>query len=355
MGERVIEPILNGWVEKHPCVGEVRGVGLFWAIELVKDKATREPLVPFNASGADAAPMAAFVAACKASGLWPFAHFNRTHVCPPLVITEDELRRGLAIIDEAADAASTRCAVRRRRWPRVDARYPFTATPNRNRLTRMTSLDVDIRPSPAAPRLPQERKLVTAIPGPRSLELMERKAAAVAAGVGHTAPISAVAAGGGVVVDADGNSLIDLGSGIAVTGVGNSHPAVVAAIQAQAAQFTHTCFMVSPYEGYVAVAEALNRVTPGDFAKKSALFNSGAEAVENAVKIARKFTGQAGGRRLRPRVSRPHQPHDGAHRQVDAVQERLWPLRRGGLPRADVVSVSRRAQRGRGGRRRRSR
>ncbi len=101
MGERVIEPILRGWLDTHPCVGEVRGTGLFWAIELVKDKATREPLVPFNASGADAAPMLAFVAACKASGLWPFTHFNRTHVCPPLVITEEELRRGLAIIDRA--------------------------------------------------------------------------------------------------------------------------------------------------------------------------------------------------------------------------------------------------------------
>ena len=142
------------------------------------------------------------------------------------------------------------------------------------------------------PGLPQERRLVTSIPGPRSLELMDRKAAAVASGVGHTAPISAVAAGGGVVIDADGNSLIDLGSGIAVTGVGNAHPAVVAAIQEQAARFTHTCFMVSPYEGYVAVAEALNRITPGDFPKKSALFNSGAEAVENAVKIARKYTGR---------------------------------------------------------------
>ena len=142
------------------------------------------------------------------------------------------------------------------------------------------------------PSLPQERRLVTAIPGPRSIELMARKAAAVAAGVGHTAPIHAVAAGGGVVVDADGNSLIDLGAGIAVTSVGNAHPAVVKAIQEQAALFTHTCFMVSPYEGYVAVAEALNRLTPGDFAKKSALFNSGAEAVENAVKIARKFTGK---------------------------------------------------------------
>ncbi len=96
-----------------------------------------------------------------------------------------------------------------------------------------------------------------------------------------------------MVVDADGNSLIDLGSGIAVTTPRQRAPLkVVAAIAAQAAQFTHTCFMISPYEGYVAVAEALNRLTPGDFEKRSALFNSGAEAVENAVKIARKFTGR---------------------------------------------------------------
>ena len=132
--------------------------------------------------------------------------------------------------------------------------------------------------------------MVTSIPGPRSQELIARKAAAVAAGVGHTVPIQAVAAGGGVVVDADGNSLIDLGAGIAVTTLGNAHPKVVAAVQEQVAQFTHTCFMISPYESYVAVAEALNRITPGAHPKKTALFNSGAEAVENAVKIARKFT-----------------------------------------------------------------
>lgn len=142
------------------------------------------------------------------------------------------------------------------------------------------------------PTLPQERRLVTAIPGPRSLDLLQRKADAVSAGVGHTVPIATVAAGGGVVVDADGNSLIDLGSGIAVTTVGAAHPRVAEAIAAQAAQFTHTCFMVSPYESYVAVAEALNRLTPGEHAKKSALFNSGAEAVENAIKIARKHTGR---------------------------------------------------------------
>ena len=140
------------------------------------------------------------------------------------------------------------------------------------------------------PSLPQERKLVTSIPGPKSQELLARKNAAVAAGVGVALPVSVVAAGGGVMVDADGNSLIDLGSGIAVTGVGNAAPAVVEAVTNQVQQFTHTCFTVTPYEGYVAVAEKLNEVTPGDHEKRSALFNSGAEAVENAIKIARHYT-----------------------------------------------------------------
>ncbi|WP_194410726.1 4-aminobutyrate--2-oxoglutarate transaminase [Microbacterium cremeum] len=156
--------------------------------------------------------------------------------------------------------------------------------------TQIASRPVDM--PLGGPTLPQERRLVTSIPGPRSQELIDRKAGAVAAGVGHTAPVHAVAAGGGVIVDADGNSLIDLGSGIAVTTIGNAHPKVVAAVQEQVAQFTHTCFMIAPYDSYVAVAEALNRLTPGDHAKKSALFNSGAEAVENAVKIARKHTGK---------------------------------------------------------------
>jgi 4-aminobutyrate aminotransferase/(S)-3-amino-2-methylpropionate transaminase len=99
-------------------------------------------------------------------------------------------------------------------------------------------------------------------------------------------------AGGGVVVDIDGNSLIDFGSGIAVVTVGNAAEAVVARVQEQVARFTHTCFMVAPYEVYVDVCEALNRLTPGDHEKRSALFNSGAEAVENAVKIARAHTGR---------------------------------------------------------------
>ncbi len=163
----------------------------------------------------------------------------------------------------------------------------------RSTLANMALLDTDAPALPlGGPGLPQERRLITDLPGPRSAEILARKADAVPAGVGHTVPVAAVAAGGGIVVDADGNSLIDLGSGIAVTTVGNAHPKIAAAVAAQAAQFTHTCFMISPYESYIAVAEALNRLTPGDFAKKSALFNSGAEAVENAIKIARKHTGR---------------------------------------------------------------
>ncbi|MFE9293699.1 4-aminobutyrate--2-oxoglutarate transaminase [Streptomyces niveus] len=138
--------------------------------------------------------------------------------------------------------------------------------------------------------IPQERRVVTAIPGPKSLELQNRRTATVAAGVGSVMPVFAVRASGGVVEDVDGNSFIDFGSGIAVTSVGSSAEAVVRRATAQLADFTHTCFMVTPYEGYVEVCEQLAELTPGDHAKKSALFNSGAEAVENAVKIARSYT-----------------------------------------------------------------
>ncbi|MFT4083283.1 MAG: 4-aminobutyrate--2-oxoglutarate transaminase [Nocardioides sp.] len=146
--------------------------------------------------------------------------------------------------------------------------------------------------STPAPRLEQTRHLASAIPGPVSRELMSRKQAAVSVGVSTTMPVFATRAAGGIVEDVDGNRLIDLGSGIAVTTVGNSDPRVVAAVATQVAAFTHTCFMVTPYEGYVAVAEQLSRLTPGEFEKRSALFNSGAEAVENAVKIARTYTGR---------------------------------------------------------------
>ncbi len=138
--------------------------------------------------------------------------------------------------------------------------------------------------------VPQERRVVTAIPGPQSLALHARKAAAVSAGIGTMLPVYAVRAGGGILIDVDGNSLIDMGSGIAVTTVGNANPEVASRVQEQVAAFTHTCFMVTPYSGYVEVCEALNRLTPGDHVKRSALFSSGAEAVENAVKIARAYT-----------------------------------------------------------------
>jgi len=140
--------------------------------------------------------------------------------------------------------------------------------------------------------LVQERRLVTELPGPRSKELFARRQAAVSAGVSAMFPVFIERAGGGVLVDVDGNSLIDLGSGIAVTSVGNSAPRVVQAVQDQVAAFTHTCFMITAYEGYVQVCEELGAATPGSHAKKSALFNSGSEAVENAVKVARHATGR---------------------------------------------------------------
>ena len=140
------------------------------------------------------------------------------------------------------------------------------------------------------PHIPQERKLVTAIPGPKSQELIKRRSDAVSAALGMAIPVVVEKAGGGVIVDVDGNSIIDMGAGIAVVNVGNSADRVVKNVQEQVSAFTHTCFMIAPYMGYIEVCEALNRLTPGTHKKKSALFNSGAEAVENAVKIARNFT-----------------------------------------------------------------
>src|ERR1700759_4095481 len=138
--------------------------------------------------------------------------------------------------------------------------------------------------------LEQSRHLATDIPGPLSQELIKRKTAAVSRGIGNTMPVYTARAGGGIVEDVDGNRLIDLGSGIAVTTIGNSSPRVVDAVRKQVDDFTHTCFMITPYEEYVAVAEHLNRLAPGSSEKRSVLFNSGAEAVENAVKIARAYT-----------------------------------------------------------------
>ena len=142
----------------------------------------------------------------------------------------------------------------------------------------------------SGPNIEQVRKLLTSIPGPKSQEVIKRRAEAVSASLGMAIPVVVEKAGGGVIVDIDGNSIIDMGAGIAVVNVGNSADRVVKNVKQQVEAFTHTCFMIAPYLGYIEVCEALNRLTPGDHKKKSALFNSGAEAVENAVKIARNFT-----------------------------------------------------------------
>jgi 4-aminobutyrate aminotransferase/(S)-3-amino-2-methylpropionate transaminase len=140
------------------------------------------------------------------------------------------------------------------------------------------------------PKITQERRLVTAIPGPKSESMIKRRAQAVSSSLGMAIPVVVEKAGGGVIVDIDGNSIIDLGAGIAVVNVGNSAERVVKNVIDQVQAFTHTCFMIAPYAGYIEVCEALNRLVPGDFPKKSILQNSGAEALENAVKIARAYT-----------------------------------------------------------------
>jgi 4-aminobutyrate aminotransferase/(S)-3-amino-2-methylpropionate transaminase len=141
-------------------------------------------------------------------------------------------------------------------------------------------------------RLEQKRRVQADFPGPKSIALTERRRAVVAAGVASSVPVYVADADGGIIRDVDGNSFIDLGSGIAVTSVGASDPAVVGAVKEAVEHFTHTCFMITPYESYVALAEQLNRLTPGDHEKRTVLFNSGAEAVENAVKVARLATGR---------------------------------------------------------------
>ncbi|MGR6901494.1 4-aminobutyrate--2-oxoglutarate transaminase [Glutamicibacter sp. BSL13] len=141
-------------------------------------------------------------------------------------------------------------------------------------------------------RIEQKRKVNGAFPGPKSQELTARRQKSVAAGVASTLPVYAADVDGGIIVDVDGNQLIDLGSGIAVTTVGASNQAVAKAVAEQAARFTHTCFMVAPYENYIELAEKLVAITPGEFEKRAVFFNSGAEAVENAIKVARVATGR---------------------------------------------------------------
>jgi 4-aminobutyrate aminotransferase/(S)-3-amino-2-methylpropionate transaminase len=161
----------------------------------------------------------------------------------------------------------------------------------------MTTVTVDPRPADHAANtvvsgVEQVRRLRTPVPGPASEALRARRDTVLPTGVGMTLPAFVDRAGGAVLVDVDGNQLIDLGAGIAVVNAGHAHPRVVAAVQEQAASFLHTCFMVTPYEGYVAVAERLGELAPVDGPTKTVLLNSGAEAVENAVKIARHATGR---------------------------------------------------------------
>ena len=138
--------------------------------------------------------------------------------------------------------------------------------------------------------LTQERRLVTAIPGPKSTEALKRRTEATSGGLGMAIPVVIERASDAILLDIDGNQIIDLGSGIGVTGVGNSAQRVVDRVIEQVQAFTHTCFTVAPYMNYIEVCEKLNAMTPGSHKKKSLLVNSGAEAVENAVKIARHYT-----------------------------------------------------------------
>ncbi|TFB88300.1 aminotransferase class III-fold pyridoxal phosphate-dependent enzyme [Cryobacterium algoricola] len=170
--------------------------------------------------------------------------------------------------------------------------------------------------------VPQHRNLLTALPGPRSLALQKRRTQSVSAGAGTLAAIYMDHGSGAILVDVDGNQLVDLGSGIGVTSFGHALPEVAAAAAAQAAKLTHTLFTVTPYENYVRVAEKLNAITPGDFEKRSILVNTGAEAVENAVKIARKFTGR------RAIVVLDHAFH-GRTNLTMAMTYRPWPERAG--------------------------
>ncbi len=133
-------------------------------------------------------------------------------------------------------------------------------------------------------------KIQTEIPGPKSRELMARRSQAVPRGPFHVAPIFVAKTQGSVVTDVDGNKFLDFVSGIGVTNLGHCHPEIISAIHQQADQFLHTAFNVTPYESYIQLAELLNKATPGNFPKKTFLANSGAEAVENAIKIARAYT-----------------------------------------------------------------
>ncbi len=138
----------------------------------------------------------------------------------------------------------------------------------------------------------ESTRIKTEIPGPKSRALMERRHKAVSSGIGTATPMFVQEAKGALLTDVDGNTFIDFGGGIGVLNVGHTNARVVEAVKEQADRFLHTCFYVTEYEPYIELAEKLNALVPGDFEKRSIFINSGAEAVENAVKIARSYTGR---------------------------------------------------------------
>lgn len=157
----------------------------------------------------------------------------------------------------------------------------------------VTTMTTTVTPvTDAIGALPQSRHLATAIPGPRSLALHAQREQQISSGFGVTLPIFVDRADGGVIADVDGNRLIDFGSGIAVTSVGAANRRVAERVSAQLQRFSHTCFMATEYESFTEVGRWLNKHTPGDFDKRTALFTTGAEAVENSVKVARSATGR---------------------------------------------------------------
>lgn len=137
-------------------------------------------------------------------------------------------------------------------------------------------------------------QLKTSVPGPKSRALMDRRSEAVPRGLSHATPVYVARARDAWLEDVDGNRFVDLAGGIGCLNVGHLNPRVISAINSQTQDFLHTCVQVTPYESYVSLAERLNQITPGKFAKKTLLLNTGAEAVENAVKIARAYTGRPG-------------------------------------------------------------
>ena len=159
-------------------------------------------------------------------------------------------------------------------------------------MTAVHTAQSDATGPAAGARLEQRRIVTTQIPGPRSSALHAERTGSVARGLGTVLPVFVDRADGAILLDVDGNQITDLASGIAVTSLGHNHPGLTAAVTGQAADFLHTCYMVTEYPGYHEVCARLNAIAPGDADTRSALFTTGAEALENAVKIARAHTGR---------------------------------------------------------------